>query len=145
MHYSHFIAVGLVSLVCTITAIPFNGKPEIAKRLQKRATVTATFAGCTAVCWDATSGIECDKVQCDDMQFQTAAPTPKPVLRDRAAFTTDIQDGLPIEPFYSSNVNTHDCEEICGLNEDNDLECVLWCSDSTRLPGSLFRSLLCQT
>ncbi len=145
MHYSHFIAIGLVSLGCTITAIPFNGKPQIAKRV--RPIVTATFGGCTAVCWDATSGIECDEVQCT--QPQIPAPTPKPVLKERVATISGPQEPLPttimsFESFLSLIFANHDCVELCGIGEDDEIECILVCSDSAHLPGSLFRSLLCQ-
>ena len=145
MHYSHCIAIGLVSLGCTITAIPFNGKPQIAKRV--RHTVTATSGGCTAVCWDATSGIECDKVQCE--QLQIPAPTPKPVLKDRAAITSGSQEPvsttlMPLKSVLSSIDANHDCDEVCGTMENDEIECIVVCSDMGPLPGSLFRSLLCQ-
>lgn len=136
MHYSQFIAIGFVSLGCTITAIPFNGKPQIAKRVGS--TVTATFGGCTAVCWDATSAIECDEVQCE--QLQTAAPTPNPILKDRAAITSASQGPMmtvlmPIGPVSANQT----CGKLCGSRG-----CVVFCEISAQLPGSLFRSLLCQ-
>ena len=145
MHYSHCIAIGLVSLGCTITAIPFNGKPQIAKRV--RHTVTATSGGCTAVCWDATSGIECDKVQCE--QLQIPAPTPKPVLKDRAAITSDSQEPvtttvMPMKSVLSSIIANDDCVGVLGTTEDDETIGVVVCSDVAQLPGSLFRSLLCQ-
>ena len=134
MHYSHFIAIGFVSLGCTITAIPFNGKPQIAKRVGP--TVTATFGGCTAVCWDATSAIECDEVQCE--QLQTPAPAPKPVLKDGAAITSASQGPMMtvLVPIDSVSAN-QTCGKLCGSGG-----CAVVCED---LPGSLFHSLLCQT
>ena len=133
MHYSHFIAIGLVSLGSMITAIPVNGKPQIAKRVGH--TVTATFGGCTAVCWDATPGIECDKVQCE--QLQILGPTPKPVLKDRAVITTTV---TPTESVLSLTVAKQDCYEICGTIEE---ECALVCLGLAHQPGSLVHSLLC--
>ena len=132
MHCS-IIIVGLVSLGCTITANPFNGKPRIAKRVG--ATVTATFDGCTAVCWDASSTIKCDEVECE--QLQIPPPTPKPVLKNRAATTSASEELWPID--------SQNCKEFCGpLEDDDEIEaCLLLCAESSDLPGSLFRSLLC--
>ena len=145
MRYSHIIVIGLVSLGCTITAIPFNGKPQIARRA--RPTVTATFDGCTAVCWDATTAIECNEVQCD--QFQMPGPTPKPVLKDRAAITPASQEHvvttlMPFDDLVLAIRFGDDCDELCGPEKDNQVICSLDCSGLTDLPGSLFRSLLCQ-
>ena len=136
MHYFHFIAIGLVSLGSTITAIPANGKPQIAKRIGH--TVTATFGGCTVVCWDATSGIDCDKVQCE--QSQIPGPTPKPVLKDRAIITTTI---TPTEPVSSSIAAEQDCYVFCATKGDKAFECLLVCLGLAKPPGSLFHSLLC--
>ena len=145
MHYSHIIVIGLVSLGCTITAIPFNGKPQIAKRVGP--TVTATFDGCTAVCWDATTAIECNEVQCNGLQMP--GPTPKPILEDRAAITPASTDAvvtslinikeIPLFLRFGDN-----CDLLCGPVQDNQAICGLDRSCVTNLSGSLFRSLLCQ-
>lgn len=146
MHFTHIIVVGLVSLGCTITAIPFNGKPQIAKRV--RPTVTATFAGCTAVCWDATSAIECDEVQCD--QLQTPGPTPKPVLKDREIITSTITVppattpfDVVMDSFFSSVFANENCDASCDPVMHNEVTCSMVCSDLVHKTGSLFRSLLC--
>ena len=149
MHYSRIIVIGLVSLGCTITAIPFNGKPQIAKRVGP--TVTATCDGCTAVCWDATTAIECDEVQCNGLQMP--GPTPKPVLKDRAAISPASIEAVvttlvPVDDFQLAARLGEDlgeyCDELCGPEKDNYVICSLDCSGLTDLPGSLFRSLLCQ-
>ena len=133
MHCS-IIIVGLVSLGCTITvtANPFNGKPNIAKRAGP--TVTATFDGCTAICWDASSTIQCEDVQCD--QLQIPPPTPKPVLEGRAATST--------MPMGFQPTATFGCAEFCGpFDEDGEIEaCLLECAES---PGTFFRSSNCQS
>ena len=148
MHYSHIIVIGLVSLGCTITAIPFNGKPQVAKRVGH--TVTATFDGCTAVCWDATTAIECNEVQCD--QSQMPGPTPKPILKDRAAITPASTEAVvttlaPVDDILLAARLGEDlgeyCDELCGPEKDSQVICSLDCS-GLDLPGRLFRSLLCQ-
>ena len=130
----------------TVLSTPTTVITFAAPVLQKRATVTATFGDCTAVCSDTGfNQIGCDVPECSgNLASPTILPTPKPALNDRAA-TSGSPDASEI-PLLSSFSNTH-CKEGCFIDDYDDPECLLMCDAQTGtapLSGSLFRFLLHQ-
>lgn len=143
MRVTQSVAVGLVSLLCTVNASRATAKPVLAKS-QVGQQVTVSQNGCTAVCmdnqdefWASSCEVYCDQTSSTKMP---ATSTYTSTLRSTVTSTVTSKAKATLTKPSVVSANTGACHETCSVNEaEGDIDCSFSCDAdfSTAMPVAL--------